>query len=160
MITDKPRREQYDRCGCPCGVCGAGDGDSTIGLLERGSVVDTIAGHAHDVAAALKNIDNVVLVFRKYLRESIGLFDGFLGLGRLLLLRVAQGAGIQNVSTQSELFRSLPGDGDLIASNHLDVHAHLPGARDGRFGLLARRIEQRQHAGKLPLAFLVGSGYA
>ena len=57
-------------------------------------------------------------------------------------------------------FDSLPGDGDLIARDHLDVHAHLPGAGDGCFGLLARRIEQRQHAGKLPLAFLIRAGHA
>ena len=53
-----------------------------------------------------------------------------------------------------------PGDGQLIARNHLDVHAHLPGARDGCLGLLARRIEQGQHANKLPLAFLIGPGHA
>ena len=55
---------------------------------------------------------------------------------------------------------SFSGDGDLIARNHLDVHAHLPGARDGCFGLLARRIEQWQHADKLPLAFLIRPGHA
>ena len=49
---------------------------------------------------------------------------------------------------------------NLIAGNHLDAHAHLPRARDGCFGLLARRIEQRQHAHKLPLAFLICPGHA
>ena len=46
----------------------------------------------------------------------------------------------------------LPGDGELIAGDHLDRHAHLAGGRDGRLGVVARRIEQRQHAEELPLA--------
>jgi hypothetical protein len=33
------------------------------------------------------------------------------------------------------------GDSRLIAGNHFEVHAHLPCAGDGGFGLHARRIE-------------------
>src|SRR5271156_3658337 len=36
----------------------------------------------------------------------------------------------------------------------------MPGACDRRFGLLARRVEQRQYAGKLPLTFLIRPGHA
>jgi hypothetical protein len=56
--------------------------------------------------------------------------------------------------------RRFPSDGQLIARNHLDLHAHLPGARDGCLGLLAWRIEQWQHAKKLPLAFLIRPRHA
>ena len=42
-----------------------------------------------------------------------------------------------------------------IASYHLDLHAHLPGAGDGCFGLVARRIEQWQNADKQPFIFLI-----
>ena len=78
----------------------------------------------------------------------------------LVMLRVAQSAGIQNVRAHPQLPGSFLSDGQLIACNHLDVYAHLPGAGDGGFGLLARRIEQGQHAHKLPLAFLIRPGDA
>ena len=58
------------------------------------------------------------------------------------------------------MFRGFPGDGNLIARNHLDLHTHLAGAYDGCFGLLAGRVEQRQHTYKLPLALLIGPRHA
>ena len=78
----------------------------------------------------------------------------------LVMLHVAQCAGINDVRAHPQLPGSFLGDGHLVARNHLDVHPHLPGARDGCFGLLARRIEQGQHASKLPLVFLIGPGHA
>ena len=90
-------REQHDRCGSACRVCGAGDGDAAVGFLQRGCVVHTVAGHADDVAALLKNIDNVEFVLGEDLGEAVGLFDGLRHLRRLLLLGVAQSAGIQDV---------------------------------------------------------------
>ena len=47
-----------------------------------------------------------------------------------------------------------------LARNHLYVHAHVPGARNRRFGLLTRRIEQGQHPDELPFALLICPGYA
>ena len=64
----------------------------------------------------------------------------------VLILRIAQYGGIEDVRAHAQLLGSFLGDGDLVAGNHLDFHAHLPGARNGCLGLLARRIEQRQHA--------------
>ena len=81
-------------------------------------------------------------------------------LRRLVMLRVAEAAGIEDVRAQPQFPGGFPGDGQLIARHHLDVHAHLSGGRDGRLGLLARRIEQRQHAEKLPLAFLIRPRHA
>ena len=81
-------------------------------------------------------------------------------LRRLVMLGVAQSAGIQNVRAHPQLPGGFLSDGQLIACNHLHGHAHLPGAGDGCFGLFARRIEQGQHAHKLPLAFLIRPGDA
>ena len=81
-------------------------------------------------------------------------------LRRLLILRIAQYGGIKDVRAHPQLAGSFLGNGQLIAGNHLDLHAHLPGARDGSFGLLAGRIEHWQHANKLPLVFLIRPGYA
>ena len=54
----------------------ARNGDAAVGLLQRGSVVHPVAGHADDVAALLQDVDDVELVFGKYLGEAVGLFDG------------------------------------------------------------------------------------
>ncbi len=107
------------------------------------------------MAALLQDIHNVELMFGEYLGETVRFFDGLRRLRRLVMLRVAQSAGIQDVRAQPQLPGSFSSDGQLIARNHLDLHAHLPGAGDGCFGLLARRIEQWQHANKLPLTFLI-----
>ena len=42
----------------------------------------------------------------------------------------------------------------------LTLDAHLPGGRDGGLGIVARRIEQRQHAQKLPVAIRIGPRHA
>ena len=76
------------------------------------------------------------------------------------MLRVAQAAGIENVRAQSQLSGGFLGDGQCIARNHLDLHAHLPRGRDGCLGIFPRRIEQGQHAKKLPLAFSLGPRHA
>ena len=54
----------------------AGDGDAAVGLLQRGSVVHAVAGHADDVAALLQDVDDVELVLGEHLGEAVGLLDG------------------------------------------------------------------------------------
>ena len=108
----------------------------------------------------LKNIDDVVLVFGEYLGEAVGLFDRFHRLLRLLILRIVQHGCIEDVRTHPELPGGFLCDGQLIAGNHFDFHAHLHGVRDGRFGFWAGRIEHRQHAHKLPLIFLIRPRHA
>ena len=105
------------------------------------------------------DVHNVELVFRKDLRETIRLFDGFCHLRRLVMLDIAQTAGIENVRSHAELHGRFPGDRHLIAGDHLDGDAHVAGARDGGFGIWSRGwIEQRQHTHHLPFVFLVCAG--
>ena len=48
----------------------------------------------------------------------------------------------------------LLGDGSLVTSDHLNLDAVGNGSRNRRFGVDARRVEQREHALELPLAGL------
>ena len=85
------------------------------------------------------------------------------GLGRrrgLLALDVAKAGGIENVAAHAERLGGLLGDGQRIARDHLDLHAHLTCRRDGCLGVLPRRVEQGQHAKKLPRALSLGPGHA
>lgn len=49
-------------------ISGAADGDANVGPLERGRVVDAIAGHAHAVARLPQRLHDEVLVLRPHLR--------------------------------------------------------------------------------------------
>lgn len=46
-------------------------GNSNVGLLERGGVIDAVAGHADDVATALEDGDDLVLVLGEDLCEAV-----------------------------------------------------------------------------------------
>ena len=160
MITDRPERQQHDGCRRTSRVGRAGNRDAAVRFLQRGGVVHSIASHTDYVAVFLQDVDNVVFVFGEYLGEAVRFFDGLRQLRRLLILRIAQPGGIKDVRAHPQLAGCFLGNGQLVAGDHLDFHPHLPGARDGCFGLLARRIEHWQHANKLPLIFLIRSGYA
>ena len=58
------------------------------------------------------------------------------------------------------VFGGLSRDREGIAGHHLDLHAHLGCDRDGGLGIFTRRIEQRQHAKKLPLPVAIRPGHA
>ena len=82
--------EQHNGCCRSRRICRAGDGDPAVGLLERGSVVDTIASHANDMAVFLQHVNNVKLMFGKDLRKAIRAFNSLGLLRGRILLQVAQ----------------------------------------------------------------------
>jgi hypothetical protein len=98
-------------------------------------------------------------VFGEYLGEAVGLFDLLRNLRRRLLRCVAERAGVQDIGSKAQLLRCFTSDGNLIARHHFDLDAHLDGVGDGFLGIRARRIEQGQHADKLPFALLIGFGH-
>ena len=92
-------------------VCRAGNGDAAVSFFQRGGVIHPVAGHADNVAALLKDIHNVEFVFGENLGETVGFFDGLRRLRRLVMLRVAQSAGIQNVRAHPQLPGGFLSDG-------------------------------------------------
>ena len=150
-------RHQHDGGRRACRVRRAGNGDAAVGLLQRRGVVHAVAGHADDVAALLQIIDDVELVFGEDLGEAVGVLDGLGYRRRLLLLFVTQAAGIKDVGAHPKFLGGFLGDGQSIAGHHFDLHAQVFGGRDGRLGVVARGIEQRQHAEELPFAIAFGT---
>lgn len=47
------------------------DSDTDVGLLEGGGVVDTVSGHAHNVLAALEDVDDLKLVLGEDLSKAV-----------------------------------------------------------------------------------------
>ena len=73
----QPRGQQHDVGGRAGGVGGSGDGDAAVGLLQRGGVVDPVAGHPDDVVELLQDIDDVILVLGEDLGETISFLNRF-----------------------------------------------------------------------------------
>ena len=65
------------------------DGNTDIGLLESGGIVDTVTSHAHHVVASLQDGNNLVLVLGEHLGKAICRLhrqaELFLALGLLVL---------------------------------------------------------------------------
>ena len=79
---------------------------------------------------------------------------------RIVVVRLAEDAGVEDVRSEPQLSGDFLADGDLIARDHLHAYAHLPGRLDGRLGVLPGRVEKRQNAEELPLAVGVRPGDA
>ena len=154
------RRHQHDGGRRPRGVGRAGDREAAIGLLQRGRVVDAVAGHADDVVMLLHDIDDVEFVLREHLREAVGVLDLLGGLRRFLLLGIAEFAAVENVGAHAEGLGHFARDRQRVAGHHLDLHAHLGRGRDGLLRVHARRVEQRQHAEQAPFPVVVGPRHA
>ena len=79
-----------ERGGGACRIGGAGDGHADVGLLERGGVVDAVAGHGHAVAGVLQGLDDAVLVFGEDLGEAVGGLDALGQVGGRCVALVAE----------------------------------------------------------------------
>ena len=145
-----------------CGLGGFGralDGDTAVGFLERGRVVDAVACHGRQVAALLEHLDDLVLMFWEDLREAIRFFDE-------IVLRGAAEAAVDELvavvdfGAEGEQLAGLLGDGYRVAGEHLYAEAeHLCfGDRSGC--VFARGVEHREHAEELPWFVTFFDGYA
>ena len=92
------------------------------------------------------------LVFGEDLGKSVGLLDSLCYRRRRLLLFVTETTGIEDIRAHPQFLGGFLSDGQRIARHHLHFHAHLLRGRDGCLGVVARWIEQRQNAEKLPWA--------
>ena len=56
-------------------IGGTLDGNTTVGPLERGRVVNTVTSHSRKMAALLEHLDDLVLVLGRDFREPVGALD-------------------------------------------------------------------------------------
>ena len=152
--------EEDDIGGRAGGVRGTLDGDTGVGLLERGSVVDTVTGHGNQVATLLQDLDDVVLVLGEDLGETIGSLDEIvdLGAGHVTAATETEALGVVDVGAEAELAGSLAGNADGVTGKHLDGQAETLGLVDGAGGIVAGGVGAGHDAEDLPgaLAALAG----
>ena len=76
------------------------------------------------------------------------------------MLRVAQAAGIENVCAHPQFLGGFPAMASASPVTILIFTPICSRGRDGCLGVVPRRIEQRQHAKKLPFAVALGPRHA
>ena len=136
------------------------DGDTGIGLLEGGSIVDTVTSHGNEVTTLLENLDDVVLVLGEDLGETIGSLNEIvnLGTGHFSTTGKTKLLGVVDVGTKTELAGSLTGDTDGITGQHLDGKTEVLGFMDSLGGIVTRGIGARHDSENLPVTFTALAG--
>jgi len=125
------------------------DSDTTVRLLERGSIVDTVTSHGSQVTTLLEHLDDLVLVLGEDLSETISLLNEIV-LGSTRETTVNKLGRVVNLGTEGKHLASLLGDSDSVTSKHLDGNTKLLGLDDGLGGILTGRVEHRKHTKKDP----------
>mmetsp|Transcript_12653 Transcript_12653/g.39934 ORF Transcript_12653/g.39934 Transcript_12653/m.39934 type:complete len:787 (+) Transcript_12653:1142-3502(+) len=155
-------------------LAGDAHGHADVTLLERGGVVDAVARHGHDLAAALRVLHNEELVGGGHAGpHDLLVREGGVPLGHLLLLvsdvhPVADGVAVDNgrlagvplllVDDSNGLGDGLRGDGVVARHHeHLDARALALGNSLGH--ALAGGVDEGEEAGEgEPVGLEVGGG--
>lgn len=125
------------------------DGNTTVRLLQGGSVVDTVTSHGSQVTTLLEHLDDLVLVLGENLSETVSLLDEVV-LGRTSETTVDQTLRVVDLGTESKHLASLLSDSDSVTSKHLDGQTEGLGLSDGLGSVLTGRVEHGVHAQQLP----------
>jgi hypothetical protein len=154
-------RGKEDNIGGGAGsVGGTLDGNTSISLLERGSIVDTVTSHGNKVATLLENLDDGVLVLGEDLGETIGSLDEIVDLrtGHVTTATKAETLRVVDVGTETELARSLTSNADGVTSKHLDGKTKVLGLVDGAVGIVTRGVRAGHNTENLPRALATLAG--
>jgi hypothetical protein len=133
-------------------VGGTLDGNTSIGLLQRGGIVDTVTSHGNEVATLLENLNDVVLVLGENLSETVGSLNEIVNLraGHVTTATETETLSVVDVGTETELAGSLTGDTDGITSKHLDGETKALGLVDSAGGIVTRGVGAGHDAENLP----------
>ncbi|KAK1241977.1 LOW QUALITY PROTEIN: hypothetical protein MKX07_007800 [Trichoderma sp. CBMAI-0711] len=130
------------------------DGNTAVGLLQRGSVVDTVTSHGSKVATLLQHLDDTVLVLGEDLGETIGTLDKVV-LDAAGKTAVDELLGVVDLGAEGKHLARLLGDGDGVTSEHLDGDTELGSLEDGLGGILTRGVEHGQETEQNPLLIVL-----
>lgn len=133
------------------------DSDTTVGLLEGRSVVDTVTSHSGQVTTLLKHLDDLVLVLGEDLGETVGALDKIVlhGTGKTTVDKLGR---VVDLGTQGKHLASLLCDGNSVTSKHFNRNTKLLSLDDGLGGVLTWRVEHGKHTEEDPwlVVLLVG----
>lgn len=141
-------------------VGGTLDGNTSIGLLQRWSIVDTVTSHGNEVATLLQDLDDIVLVLGENFSETIGSLNEIVdfGTGHGATATETEALSVVDISSETELTRGFTSDTDGITSQHLDGETESLGLVDGLSGIVTGGIGARHDTEDLPGAFTTLAG--
>jgi hypothetical protein len=150
--STETRSEENNIGGRASGVRGTLDSNTSISLLQRGSIVDTVTSHGNEVTTLLENLHDVVLVLGENLSETIGSLNEIVNLrtGHVTTATKTKTLSVVNVGTETELARSFTSNTDSVTSKHLDGETETLGFVDSAGGIVTRRIGARHDSKNLP----------
>ena len=123
--------------------------NTTVGLLERGSIVDTVTSHGSQMATLLDHLDDLVLMLGEDFCETIGALNKIV-LGSTAETTVDQTIRVVNFGTESQHLAGFLGNGNGVPSQHLDLETEELSFSDGLGGIFTGRVEHGQHSEQLP----------
>lgn len=128
------------------------DSNTSIGLLQGGSIVDTVTSHGNEVATLLENLDDRVLVLGENFSETIGSLDEIVNLraGHVTTATKTETLSVVDVGSETELARSLTSDTDSITSQHLDGQTEVLGFVDSAGSVVTRGVRAGHNSENLP----------
>lgn len=134
------------------GVRSTFDGNTSIGLFQGWSVVDTVTCHGNEVTTLLENLDDVVLVLGEDFGKTIGSLDEIVdfGAGHFTATTETETFSVVHVGTETELAGGFTGNTDGITSQHLDGETETLGFVDSAVGIVTWRIGARHDAENFP----------
>ncbi|ROW03986.1 hypothetical protein VSDG_00847 [Cytospora chrysosperma] len=142
-----------DNVGSGAGSIGSTlNSNTSIGLLQGGSVVDTVTSHGNKVATLLENLNDVVLVLGEDLSETISSLNEIVNLraGHVTTATETETLSVVDVGTETELAGSLTSDTDGITSQHLDGQTQGLGLVDSLSSVVTGRVGAGHDTQNLP----------
>jgi len=125
------------------------DGNTTVRLLERWSIVDTVTSHGSQVTTLLEHLDDLVLVLWENLCETVGTLNEIVlhSAGKTTVDELGR---VVNLGTESKHLASLLGDSDSVTSQHLDWDTKSLSLNNGLGSVVTWRVEHRKHTEENP----------
>jgi hypothetical protein len=127
------------------------DGNTTVGFLQRWSVVDTVTSHGSQMTTLLQHFDDLVLVLWEDFGETISLLNEIV-LGSSAETTVDETFRVVDLSAKSKHLASFLSNSNGITSKHLDGKTEDLSFSDGGSGIVTRGVEHGKHAEQLPIS--------
>ncbi len=120
-----------------------------IRLAQRGSVVDAIPAHAHNVAPALEATHQLELALGQHAGERAAIeCDAAIVFGQLVRrAHVADNAHLRSHTSRGER---------IVARYHDDAHTRVAAGAGDRLGILANRVLEPEQPNQAKLRSVVG----
>jgi hypothetical protein len=148
----KTRSKEDDIGSRASGVRGTLDGNTSVSLLQRRSIVDTVTSHGDEVTTLLENLNDGVLVLGEDLGETISSLDEIVDLGtwHVTAATETKTLSVVDIGAETELARSLTGNANGVTSKHLDGQTENLGLVDGAGSIVTGRVRAGHDTENLP----------